>query len=90
LEKKVQKKVRKYYKLSEGRGGVGRGGRDGGELSFQCLRPSTSLMAAGKKQKVIIRAALSTTCSQLKSASCLSGESKRGGHAAIGTVTIEQ
>jgi hypothetical protein len=50
------KKVQKYYKLSEWRGGEGRGGteggreegREGGELSFQCLRPSTSLMAAGK------------------------------------------
>jgi hypothetical protein len=29
------KKVRKYYKLSESRGGEG---REGGELSFQCLR----------------------------------------------------
>jgi hypothetical protein len=45
FEKKFAKKVQKYYKLSEG----GRGGREGGELSFQCLRPSTSLMAAGKK-----------------------------------------
>jgi hypothetical protein len=48
FEKKFAKKVRKYYKLSEGRGGEGWGG-EGGELSFQCLRPSTSLMAAGKK-----------------------------------------
>jgi hypothetical protein len=39
FEKKFAKKLQKYYKLSEGRGG---------ELSFQCLRPSTSLMAAGK------------------------------------------
>jgi hypothetical protein len=43
--KKVQKKVRKIiiknYKLLES--------GEGGELSFQCLRPSTSLMAAGKK-----------------------------------------
>jgi hypothetical protein len=46
FEKKFAKKVRKYYKLSEGRGG--RGGREGGELSFKGLRPSTSLMAAGK------------------------------------------
>jgi hypothetical protein len=46
FEKKFAKKVQKYYKLSEGREG-GRGG-EGGELSFQCLRPSTSLMAAGK------------------------------------------
>jgi hypothetical protein len=45
FEKKFAKKVWKYYKLSE----EGReGGREGGELSFQCLRPSTSLMAAGK------------------------------------------
>jgi hypothetical protein len=43
FEKKFAKKVQKYYKLSEGRGG-----REGGELSFQCLRPSTSLMATGK------------------------------------------
>jgi hypothetical protein len=43
FEKKFAKKVQKYYKSSEGRGG-----REGGELSFQCLRPSTSLMAAGK------------------------------------------
>jgi hypothetical protein len=42
--KKSSKKVQKYYKLLEG----GEGGREGGELSFQCLRPSTSLMAAGK------------------------------------------
>jgi hypothetical protein len=35
FEKKFAKKVRKYYKLSEGRGGEG---REGGELSFQCLR----------------------------------------------------
>jgi hypothetical protein len=49
FEKKFAKKVRKYYKLSEGRGGEGRReGGEGGELSFQCLRPSTSLMAAGK------------------------------------------
>jgi hypothetical protein len=46
FEKKFAKKVQKYYKLSEG--GVGWGG-EGGELSFQCLRPSTSLMAAGNK-----------------------------------------
>jgi hypothetical protein len=43
FKKKFAKKVRKYYKLSEGRegwGGEGReGGREGGELSFQCLRP---------------------------------------------------
>jgi hypothetical protein len=45
FEKKFAKKVRTYYKLSEGRGGEG---REGGELSFQCLRPLTSLMAAGK------------------------------------------
>jgi hypothetical protein len=37
FEKKFAKKVRKYYKLSEGRGG------EGGEL-----RPSTKLMASGK------------------------------------------
>jgi hypothetical protein len=51
FEKKFAKKVRKYYKLSEG-GREGRGGREGGELSFQCLRPSTSLMAAGKNMAV--------------------------------------
>jgi hypothetical protein len=51
FEKKFAKQVRKYYKLSEGRGGEGREGRrEGGELSFQCLRPSTSLMAAGKNR----------------------------------------
>jgi hypothetical protein len=41
VRKKVQKKVRKIiiknYKLLEG------WGREGGELSFQCLRPSTEL-----------------------------------------------
>jgi hypothetical protein len=47
FEKKFAKKVQKYYKLLEG--GEGREGREGGELSFQCLRPSTKLMAAGKK-----------------------------------------
>jgi hypothetical protein len=41
FEKKFAKKVQKYYKLLEG--------GEGGELSFQCLRPSTSLMAAAKK-----------------------------------------
>jgi hypothetical protein len=40
FEKKFAKKVRKYYKLSEGRGGEGWGG-ERGELSFQCLRPSS-------------------------------------------------
>jgi hypothetical protein len=49
VKKKFQKKVRKIiiknYKLLEGRGG------EGGELSFHCLRPSTKLMAAGKKLK---------------------------------------
>jgi hypothetical protein len=30
---------------------VGGEGREGAELSFQCLRPSTSLMAAGNKRK---------------------------------------
>jgi hypothetical protein len=41
FEKKFAKKVQKYYKLSEGgRPGEGREG-GGGELSFQCLRPST-------------------------------------------------
>jgi hypothetical protein len=44
FEKKFAKKVHKYYKLSEGGEG-----REGGELSFQCLRPSTSLMAQAKK-----------------------------------------
>jgi hypothetical protein len=42
----VIKIIIKNYKLLEGRGG------ESGELSFQCLRPSTkpstSLMAAGK------------------------------------------
>jgi hypothetical protein len=51
FEKKFAKKVRKYYKLSEGRGG--REGREGGELLFQGLRPSTSLMAAGKNMILI-------------------------------------
>jgi hypothetical protein len=37
FEKKFEKKVRG-------------GGFEGGELSFQCLRPSTSLMAAGKNK----------------------------------------
>jgi hypothetical protein len=64
FEKKVQKKVRKKYKLSEGRegrGGEGRGeerregGREGGELSFQCLRPSTSLMASGNNYHCLDR-----------------------------------
>jgi hypothetical protein len=40
----------------EGRGGEG--GREGGELSFQGLRPSTSLMAAGKKSFIGRRPAL--------------------------------
>jgi hypothetical protein len=44
FEKKFAKNVRKYYKLLEG--------REGGELSFQCLRPSTSLMAADKKYEI--------------------------------------
>jgi hypothetical protein len=48
---KVQKKVQKI-RGGEGRGGERRGeegrGGEGGELSLQCLRPSTSLMAAGK------------------------------------------
>jgi hypothetical protein len=44
FEKKFAKKVRKYYKLLEGREGG-----EGGELSFQCLRPSTWPQAAGKK-----------------------------------------
>jgi hypothetical protein len=48
FENKFAKKVRKYYKLSEG----GRGGREGGGLSFQYMRPSTSLMAAGKKDNL--------------------------------------
>jgi hypothetical protein len=52
FEKKFAKKVRKYNKLSEGKGGEGRGG-EGGELSFQCLRPSTSLMAAGKNNDLL-------------------------------------
>jgi hypothetical protein len=64
--KKVRKKVRKKFeKMFEKkfenitncrRGGEGRGGREGEELSFQCLRPSTSkLMAAGKNKQTIFR-----------------------------------
>jgi hypothetical protein len=62
VQKKVQKKFEKKFEKKllkitncwrEGRGG------EGGELSFQCLRPSTLLMAAGKnvdgrRQKFII------------------------------------
>jgi hypothetical protein len=60
FEKKFAKKVQKYYKLLEegrrgGEGREGREGREGGELSFQCLRPSTSLMAAGKNYFYITR-----------------------------------
>jgi hypothetical protein len=55
FKKKVQKKVRKIIiqklQIVGGRGGEGRGG-EGGELSFQCLRPSTSLMAAGKNTQL--------------------------------------
>jgi hypothetical protein len=47
VQKKTRKKVRK--KVFKGREGGREGGREeGGKLSFQCLRPSTSLMAAGK------------------------------------------
>jgi hypothetical protein len=53
VQKKDQKKVRKIiiknYKLLEGWGGLVGEGREGGELSFRCLRPSTLLRAAGKK-----------------------------------------
>jgi hypothetical protein len=35
FEKKLKKKVKKYYKLLEWSGGEG---GEGGELSFQCLR----------------------------------------------------
>jgi hypothetical protein len=47
FEKKFKKKFEKKFKKITNcrRGGEG---REGGELSFQCLRPSTSLMAAGK------------------------------------------
>jgi hypothetical protein len=44
--KKVRKIIIKYYKLQR-EGGEGRGG-EVVELSFQCLRPSTVLRAAGK------------------------------------------
>jgi hypothetical protein len=43
------KKINNYQKLQIV-GGEGRGG-EGGELSYQCLRPSTSLMAAGNNNK---------------------------------------
>jgi hypothetical protein len=57
FKKKCLKKslLKKFENITNCRRGVegclgeGRGGMDGGELSFQCLRPSTSLMAAGKK-----------------------------------------
>jgi hypothetical protein len=42
------KNINKNYKLLEGGEGRELRGGEGGELSFQCLRPSTSLMAAGK------------------------------------------
>jgi hypothetical protein len=45
VSQKFKKKFKK--KLLEGREGG-----EGGELSFQCLRPSTSLMAAGKNPTV--------------------------------------
>jgi hypothetical protein len=47
FEKKVCYKSSKILQIVRGKGG--REGGEGGELSFQCLRPSTSLMAAGKK-----------------------------------------
>jgi hypothetical protein len=43
------KKLEKITNCWRG-GELGRGGQ-GGELSFQCLRPSTSLMAAGKNRQ---------------------------------------
>jgi hypothetical protein len=46
------KKRSNFFSQKNGRGGEGRGG-EGGELSFQCLRPSTALMAAGKNIKII-------------------------------------
>jgi hypothetical protein len=45
------KKSLKKLQIVGGEGRI-RGGREGGELSFQCLRPSTSLMAAGKKRVI--------------------------------------
>jgi hypothetical protein len=57
FEKKFAKKVRKYYKLLEGREG---GEAEGGELSFQCLRPSTSLMAAGKNKPIRVHCSIVT------------------------------
>jgi hypothetical protein len=52
--KKCLKKslLKKFENITNCRreGREGRGGREGGELSFQCLRPSTSLMAAGKNK----------------------------------------
>jgi hypothetical protein len=51
LKKSLLKKfenITNCWRGGEGRGGEGReGGREGGELSFQCLRPSTSWDATG-------------------------------------------
>jgi hypothetical protein len=52
LKKSLLKKFENITNCQRGgrEGGEGgEGGREGGELLFQCLRPSTSLMAAGKK-----------------------------------------
>jgi hypothetical protein len=77
LKKKFEKKFRKCLKKSllkkfknitncRREGGEG---REGGELSFQCLRPSTSLMAAGKNaslvgeyEKMLARPKLPNSC----------------------------
>jgi hypothetical protein len=48
LKKSLLKKFENITNCREG----GEGGRDGGELSFQCLRQSTSLMAAGKNWEI--------------------------------------
>jgi hypothetical protein len=48
FEKSLLKKFENITNCrSGGRKGGREGGREGGELSFQCLRPSTLLMAAG-------------------------------------------
>jgi hypothetical protein len=54
FDKKFEKKFEKMFgKITNcWRRGEGEGG-EGGELSFQCLRPSTLLMAAGKNLKLI-------------------------------------
>jgi hypothetical protein len=51
----VQKNVPKKFKKKLGEGRVGTGENhsgEGGELSFQCLRPSTALRDAGKKSSL--------------------------------------